>query len=132
MNSEARELIAAIERVQVALAANDRARLDELLCHDFHAFENGVHMNGRDLLEVMGGYYARGKRYLWSVHSPQVEVQGNLGVVVYTNHGFITEAPGATSVSQSWLESVLMRREGSAWRLAFLHSTRAKVPQSAA
>jgi hypothetical protein len=37
LNSEAQELVATIERVQSALAANDRARLDGLLCPDFHA-----------------------------------------------------------------------------------------------
>ena len=127
MNSEAHALVAAIEQVQAALAANDRARLDELLCPDFHAFENGVHMSGRELLEVMSSYYARGKRYRWSVSSPQVELQGTLGTVVYVNHGSIVEAPGASAVAQSWLESVVLRREGSAWRLAFLHSTRTKA-----
>jgi len=127
VNSEAHALVAAIEQVQAALAANDRARLDELLCPDFHAFENGVHMSGRELLEVMSSYYARGKRYRWSVSSPQVELQGTLGTVVYVNHGSIVEAPGASAVAQSWLESVVLRREGSAWRLAFLHSTRTKA-----
>jgi hypothetical protein len=133
LNSEAHEVIATIERVQSALAANDRARLDELLCHDFHAFENGIHMSGQALLEVMSKYYAAGKRYKWSVSSPQVEVQGNLGVVIYVNHGSIVEAHDAKAVAQSWLESVVLRRRNSAWRLAFLHSSRtAKAAQSAA
>jgi len=127
LNSEAHALVEAIEQVQAALAANDRARLDELLCSDFHSFENGVRMSGGELLELMSGYYARGKRYRWSVNSPQVEVQGNLGSVVYVNHGSIVEAPGVSPAPQSWLESVVLRREGSAWRLAFLHSTRTKA-----
>jgi ketosteroid isomerase-like protein len=127
LNSEAEELVATIERVQAALAANDRARLDELLCHDFHAFENGVHMSGRELLEIMSRFHAAGKRYRWSVTSPQIEVQGNLGVVMYVNHGSIVEAPGANPVPQSWLETVLLRRQRSGWCLAFLHSTRAKA-----
>ena len=132
LNSEAQELVGTIERVQSALAANDRARLDELLCHDFHAFENGVHMSGQELLEVMSKYHAAGKRYKWSVTSPQVEVQGNLGVVIYENHGFIVEARDAKPVAQSWLESVVLRRQGSAWRLAFLHSNRtARAAKSA-
>jgi hypothetical protein len=127
LSSEAEELVATIECVQTALAASDRARLDELLCHDFHAFENGVHMTGRELLEVMSRYHTAGKRYRWSVASPQIEVEGNLGVVVYVNHGSIVEGPGADPVPQSWLETALLRRQGSGWRLAFLHSTRAKA-----
>ena len=132
MNSEALALVATIEHVRAALATNDGARLEELLCYDFHAFENGVHMSGRELLAVMSSYHARGKRYQWSVNTPQVEVQGNLGVVVYVNHGSIAEAPGSNPVPQSWLESVVLRREGTAWCLAFLHSTRTKAASSAA
>lgn len=127
MNSEAQALVEAIEQVQTALAVNDRARLDDLLCSDFHAFENGVRMSGHQLLELMAGYYACGKRYCWSVTSPRVELQGTLGTVVYVNHGSIVEALGSGAVAQSWLESVVLRREGSIWRLASLHSTRVQA-----
>ena len=125
MNTEAQEMVTAIERVFAAIGDDDRARLNEALCEDFHAFENGVRMTGRDLLDLMSRYHAEGRRYRWSVNSPQIEVQGNLGVVVYVNHGSITEAPGSNPVPMSWLETVLLRRQESKWRLAFLHSTRA-------
>jgi hypothetical protein len=63
MHAEASDLVAAIELVMVAFAQNDCSRLDELLCEDFHAFENGVHMTGGELVELMGRFYAEGKRY---------------------------------------------------------------------
>jgi hypothetical protein len=112
-----------------AVANDDQLRLHQLLCQDFHAFENGVHMSGRELLGLMSEYYVAGKRYKWSVNSPQVEVVGGLGAVVYVNHGSVAEAPGAEPTPLSWLETVLLRREESGWRIAFLHSTRTKVPQ---
>jgi ketosteroid isomerase-like protein len=132
MHTEANDMVAAIERVMVAVAQNDRARLDELLCDDFHAFENGVHMSGSELLDLMGSYYAKGKRYRWSVTSPQIESQGDFGAVVYLNVGSIIEAPGTEPIAMSWLETALLRRQDARWRLAFLHSTRAKATQSAA
>jgi hypothetical protein len=132
MQTEADDLVAAIERVMVCVAENDRSHLDELLCEDFHAFENGVHLSGGELLDLMGSYYAEGKRYRWSVTSPQIEVQGDFGAVVYLNVGSITEAPGTEPIAMSWLETALLRRQDARWRLAFLHSTRARTTQSAA
>jgi ketosteroid isomerase-like protein len=125
-------MVATIERIFAALGANDHVRLNQLLCEDFHAFENGVHVTGRELLDLMSRYHAEGRRYRWSVNSPQVELQGNLGVVVYVNHGSITETAGADPIPMSWLETVLLRRQGSDWRVAFLHSTRAAQAQRAA
>lgn len=132
MNTEAQNIVATIERLMAAVGNDDRASLDEVLCEDFHAFENGVPMTGRELLDLMSTYYAAGKRYRWSVNSPQIEVQGNLGVIVYVNHGSITEGPGADPTPMSWLQTVLLRRQESGWRVAFLHSTRSKPAQGAA
>jgi len=121
-------MVATIERAFAAIGGNDQTRLEEILCEDFHAFENGIRMTGRELLAVMSRYHAQGRRYQWSVNSPQIEVQGDLGVVVYVNRGSIAEAPGSAPLQMSWLETVVLRRHGSRWRLAFLHSTR--MPQA--
>jgi ketosteroid isomerase-like protein len=124
LNPEGQELVATIERVFAAIGDDDQIRLNEVLCEDFHAFENGARMTRRELLDLMSKYHSEGRRYRWSVISPQIEVQGDLGVVVYVNHGSITEAPGSDPLPISWLETVLLRRQESRWRLAFLHSTR--------
>ena len=127
MNTEARDIVATIEKIFAAIGNNDQVRLSKLFCEDFHAFENGVHMSGRELLDLMSKYYAEGKRYRWSVNSPQIEVEGNLGAMVYVNHGSITETFGSDPIAMSWLETALLRRQGSEWRVAFLHSTRTKA-----
>lgn len=131
MNAEAQELVATIERIFAALGGNDHAGLGELLCEDFHAFENGLHVTGRELMDLMSSYHAQGRRYRWSVNSPQIEVQGDLGVVVYVNRGSITETAGDDAIPMAWLETALLRRRGSRWRVAFLHSTRAAAAPSA-
>jgi len=132
LSTDAEDIICTIERLQAAVGADDRPRIDEVLCPDFHAYENGVPMTGRELLDTMSRNYAMGRRYRWSVDSPQIEVQGNLAAVAYVNQGSIAEAPGVSPVPQSWLETILLRRQDSGWRVAFLHSTRSKPPRSAA
>jgi hypothetical protein len=124
-------MIATIERAFAAIADDDPVRLADIFGEDFHAFENGVPMTGQELLDRMSRYYKEGRRYRWSVTSPQIELNGNLGVVIYVNRGSITEAPGADPIPMSWLERVVLRRQGSGWRLAFLHSTRTKAQSGA-
>ena len=131
MNAEAREMIATIERVFAALANDDHARLIDVLSEDFHAFENGASFTGLELLDLMRRYYREGRRYRWSVTSPQIELDGNLGVVVYVNRGSIAEAPDAEPIPMTWLETVVLRRQEFGWRLAFLHSTRTKAQSGA-
>jgi len=131
MNADAKDMIATIERIFTALGDNDHAGLNELLCADFHAFENGVQVDGRQLLDLMNRYYMEGRPYRWSVNSPQVESQGNLGVLVYVNNGSITESAASDPIPMSWLETAVLRREASGWRLVFLHSTRSAATQRA-
>jgi len=83
--TDAPELVATIEGIFAAIGDDDRARLEQAFCDDFHAFENGVRVSRRELLDLMRDYHAQGRRYRWSVVSPQVEVQGDLGIVVYVN-----------------------------------------------
>jgi ketosteroid isomerase-like protein len=132
LNADEQNIVGTLERIYAALSDNDHVRLNQLFCEDFHAFENGVHMTGRELLDLMSRYHAEGRRYQWSVNSPQFEMQGDLGVVVYLNHGSITEVAGSAPIPMSWLETVLLRRQASGWRVAFLHSTRTAAAQRAA
>jgi hypothetical protein len=124
MHADARAMIATIEQIFAALGDNDRVRLNQLLCEDFHAFENGVQVTGHELLDLMSRFHAEGRRYQWTVNSPQAESQGNLGVLVYVNKGSITEPQASSPTPMSWLETALLRRHASGWRLAFLHSSR--------
>ena len=127
MTPENQELVATIDEMFAALGRNDGVRLEEILCPDFHAFENGVAMSGPELLGLMSELHAAGKCYRWSVRSPKIERQGSLGAVAYLNRGFISDTPDSEPVPTSWLETVLLRREAGRWRVAFLHSTRMKA-----
>ena len=127
MSAETQNLVATIERAFAAIGEDDQTARKEVFCKDFHAFENGISMSGSQLFELMSRYHSQGRRYQWSVNEPQIEVQGGLGVVVYVNRGFISETQGSNPIAMSWLETVVLRRQESRWRLAFLHSTR--IPQ---
>jgi hypothetical protein len=107
-----------------AVGADDRIAFNAIVCPDFHAFENGVRMTSRELLDLMSGLYAQGNRYRWSVTEEQVEIQGDPAVVAFVNHGAIIKAPGANPTPRAWLETVILRRGASGWRVAFLHSNR--------
>src|SRR6516165_987228 len=111
MRSDAQDLIATIERAFVAIGKDDQMLLREIFCEDFHAFENGVPVTGPEVFELMSRFHAQGKRYRWSVNSPQIEVQGNLGVVVYVNRGSISETPGSDPIPMSWVETAVLRRQ---------------------
>jgi hypothetical protein len=66
------------------------------------------------------------------VNLPEAQSQGNLGTLVYVNIGSITESVASDPFPMSWLETALLRRQPSGWRLAFLHSTRSAAVQPAA
>jgi hypothetical protein len=55
-----------------------------------------------------------------------------VGVLVYVNNGSIAESVASDPIPMSWLETALLRRKASGWRLAFLHSTRSAATQRAA
>lgn len=129
MNQDAEEAVLAIEQMYAALAVDDRVGVSGFLTPAFYAFENGVRMSGVELLDLLGNEYAKGVRLQWSVTAPEVHVCGDFCAVVYLNVGSVTEVPGADPIPLSWLETVLLRREATGWRVAFLHSTRTKESQ---
>jgi len=130
MNADAQAMVAAIEAMYAAASIDDRAGVHATLTPDFHVFENGVHMPGDELWDLLSGDYAEGKRMRWSVTKPLAELSGDFGAVVYVNVGSITETAGAEPTPLTWLETVLLRRDATGWRVAFLHSTRTKAASS--
>src|SRR5260370_1873992 len=74
--------------------------------------------------------HAAGKRYEWNVTEPDVHISGNTAWIAYVNQGSITDASG--TVSQKWLESAFLQKQGGIWKIVFMHTTRVPVapPQS--
>lgn len=126
-NTDKQAIVRTVEDLYAAVGRDDRAALGEILHADFHAFENGVRMSGHELLDLMTKALAAGKRYRWSVTEAQVRVAGDLGVIIYVNQGWVAESPDSEPVAVTWLETVILCRDRSRWKVAFLHSNRTRT-----
>ncbi|HYJ04308.1 MAG TPA: nuclear transport factor 2 family protein [Chthoniobacterales bacterium] len=106
-----------------ALAANDADKFRAVLAPDFYAFDVGKRFTGDALLELIKTAHAAGNVYVWTVNEPDVHISGDIAWIAYVNRGSITDASGTENVT--WLESAVLQKEKGAWRIRFLHSTRA-------
>lgn len=119
-----RELvIEAVRQMFVALASDDLAKFRTVTTPDFYAFDVGKRFTGDELIELIRKHHAAGKIFVWEVTEPQVYVDGETAWMTWVNRGSIEDAAGKTELS--WLESAVLRRIDGAWRIHFLHSTRA-------
>ncbi len=106
-----------------ALAANDATKFRAVTTPDFYAFDVGKRFTGDALLELVKTAHAAGKVYVWTVNDADVHISGDIAWIAYINRGSIKDASGTENVI--WLESAVLQKEKGAWRIRFLHSTRA-------
>ena len=106
-----------------ALAANDADKFRAVLAPDFYAFDVGKRFTGDALLELIKTAHAAGSVYVWTVNEPDVHISGDIAWIAYVNRGSIKDASGTENVT--WLESAVLQKDKGAWRIRFLHSTRA-------
>jgi ketosteroid isomerase-like protein len=116
------EVTEAVRSMFAALAAEDIPKLRAIIAPDFYAFEAGGRVTGDALIDLMKKAHAAGKVYVWTVNEPEVHIDGDTAWVTYLNRGSVTDTSGKKDVS--WLESMVLRKDKSSWRIQFLHSTR--------
>jgi ketosteroid isomerase-like protein len=116
------QIVEAIRSMFTALAAEDIPKLRAIIVPNFYAFEAGGRITGDALIDLMKKAHAAGKVYAWTVNEPEVHIDGGTAWVTYVNRGSIKDASETKNVS--WLESVILRKDESNWRIQFLHSTR--------
>jgi quercetin dioxygenase-like cupin family protein len=102
-----------------ALGSGDTAALRSSVTGDFYMFEHA-----RWTLDTLLALMPRAHGQQWALTNMHVTVANSMAYVTYENHGVTT--PGL------WLESAVLRREGGAWRIAFMHSTRMPLPSDPA
>lgn len=113
---------AAVMRGMYASAtADDEAGFNAVIAPDFYAFDGGRRFSGPELFALIKAAHAAGKTYVWTVPSPQVHVVCDIAWLTYENQGSVSDAFGKRPTA--WLESAVLRYEGSRWRIAFFHST---------
>lgn len=118
-------VVRAVGDMYAALRADDAAAFRAATTPNFRAFDVGQDMSGDALVRLVVSAHAAGKRYEWSVNEPTVRLACDLAFVSYINRGWVDDATGRTTLL--WLESASVEYRDGRWRVAFLHSTRAKA-----
>jgi ketosteroid isomerase-like protein len=120
--SDREQIVKVVNTVFAAIRTDDRQELNSVVTPDFYLFDGGVRLDADSLVALIRAKYAAGKRYEWNVTAPDVHVSGNTAWIAYVNKGSISDAAG--SVSQQWLESAFLEKQGGKWKIEFMHSTR--------
>jgi hypothetical protein len=89
-------------------------------------FDGGARFSADAILALIKAQYAAGKRFEWNVTQPDIHISGNTAWIAYVNDGSIADASGR--VSQQWLESGFLEKQGGVWKIRFMHSTRVPPP----
>ena len=124
--------VAIVKTLGEMFSAGQHADLDRfhaVTTKDFYAYDNGKRFDGDALMDTIKQYQAKGYQYIWSVTAPEVHVGCDAAWVTYVNKGSIRQ-PDGTMTNMTWLESAVMRWDGSAWKVRFLHSTRVPPEQT--
>jgi ketosteroid isomerase-like protein len=109
-----------------ALEAGNEAQFASVVTPDYYSFEGGTRFSSQEILAFIKAQRAAGKFYRWNVSDADVHVMGNNAWVSYLNKGAITDSSG--TIDYEWLESAFLEKQGSVWKIAFLHSTRVPKP----
>jgi ketosteroid isomerase-like protein len=116
-------IVAALRTIFVAAHETDLAQFESVVAPGYYMYDGGMRFDGNAILDLVKAQYAAGKRFEWNVTEPDIHIDGDTAWVAYVNRGSITDSHGTRP--QSWLESAFLRKQGGAWKIAFLHSTRA-------
>jgi hypothetical protein len=120
-SNERRRVIASVETMFRAAAADDHKMFDEVVERDFYLFDAGSRFDGDSILKVLEQMKASGKTVEWSITQPDVHVQGTTAWITYVNCGSEIESGHITKMQ--WLESAVLTEDAGEWKLVFMHST---------
>jgi ketosteroid isomerase-like protein len=123
MERSERAVVETVREMYAAASVDDMAGLARIFTADFYAFDVGKRFDGMALAELIKAAHADGKRFIWTVTEPEVEIAGDWASISFVNRGSVGDAAGMTPVT--WLESAVLRFEDGRWRVRFFHSTRA-------
>jgi ketosteroid isomerase-like protein len=124
--AEQTKVVEAINTLFAALREENAAKFDSVVSPDFYSFDGGARFNGDRILALIKSLHAAGKQYEWNVTEPDVHINGDAAWIAYVNKGSITDSSGTKS--QRWLESAFLQKQGGAWKIVFVHSTRVPNP----
>lgn len=121
--SDQAQVTETVRAMFAAMAADDFTKFRAVTTPDFYAYDVGKRFTGEELMNLVKTAHAEGKVYVWSVNEPRVHLHGEIAWITYVNNGSVKDAAGTKDVT--WLESAVLQKDKGAWRIRFLHSTRA-------
>lgn len=104
-----------------ALAKDDHAAFQRTVTADFYAFELGKRMTANELFQLVAGSHKSGRVINWSIGPVAARRDCNLAWAAWDNIGSAGVPPKI--LPRRWMESAVLRRSPTGWRLEFLHST---------
>ena len=120
-NQDAARVQRAIQSFYDALAKDDRAAFERSVTRDFQAFEHGERFTADTLFKAIENSHRSGRVINWRLSAVTVRVDCDTALATWDNRGSAGVPPKVAP--RNWLESALMRRSPSGWRMDFLHST---------
>ena len=104
-----------------AALANDDPTFERTVTKDFYAFELGKVLSAADLFQLVEASHRVGRVINWGIGPMTVRVDCESALATWDNRGSAGVPPNI--LPRRWLESAVLRRSPSGWRLGFLHST---------
>ena len=104
-----------------ALAKDDLAAFQRIVTADFTAFELGKRMTAYELFQLVADSHRSGRVINWSIGPVGARSHCDLAWAAWDNIGSAGVPPNIAP--RRWMESAVLRRSPTGWRLEFLHST---------
>ena len=104
-----------------ALAKDDQAAFQRIVTTDFYAFELGKKMTANELFQLVADSHRSGRVINWSIGPVAARSHCNMAWASWNNIGSAGVPPKIAP--RQWMESAVLRRSATGWRLEFLHST---------
>lgn len=120
-NADTARVDRAVRLMFDALKVDDRAAFRRAVTPDFLAFEIGRRMTADDLFKAIVDSHRSGRVINWSIGPMVVRGDCNSAWAAWDNVGSAGVPPNIAP--RRWMESAVLRRSPTGWRVEFLHST---------
>ena len=119
--AETMQVERAVRAMFDALKVDDQPAFRRAVTTDFMAFEIGRRMSADDLFGVILDSHRSGRVINWSIGPMIVRGDCNSAWAAWDNNGSAGVPPAI--LPRHWMESAMLRRSPTGWRVEFLHST---------
>ncbi|MEO5577830.1 MAG: hypothetical protein ABIR25_02105 [Sphingomicrobium sp.] len=125
-NADTMQVDRAVRAMYEALGADDRPAFQRSVTPAFLAFELGGRWNADELFNTILDAHRSGRVINWSIGPTTIRGDCNLAWAAWDNVGSSGVPP--TMMPRHWMESAVLHRSASGWRVEFLHSTSLAPP----